>query len=515
VSGELSLGLARGFRQRNDQRRVEAKQDEALTYARDRQAKADAIRDEQVAYERSQRPAKEAAVTASTNASKALEDERRQKIAQAAAEARQEGLYDLMDELDKGSDPAAALANYNRRGTHKIDPASFKFDRATGNVAFTDDDGTPQQGNVRQLKQVIDDALTPSSEARKPTKLGDREAIIGRDGKVIAKGPLYGKEKESGAVIKGKSGEWYRDPVTKKWAQIPGAPGKGGPATTASGAKVGTWSRQAAQKSVREIIAQRVGLKYDPQTEQITGGKPGATESWLEMSAKGDEILDQVTDSMGPAQIAHMVTDAYGSVLPPADYEKDALKNTQRMRENDPSQPDSWYTTAEPEDRYQARVKQNAKAARDAAMASAEQTLQKNLQPFLDAIRPAVAEDASEEEGEAAPDDETAEGENPEDVAPAVERGGAEAAAPGSTPATGGARAHYPVTVDRLDGDADVPTQQALRIVKSNPTILRLLQTQVGPGKAAIVKFPDGNQYYLAGTTLKRVGASGAPAKGK
>lgn len=517
MSGELSLGLARGFRQGNEQRRLEAKADEERAFQRKRIEHADARVQEAHDYELSQRPAKEQAVAAQTAAAQALEDERRQKLADGVRAAQAEGFFDFMSQLDSGADPTAALNAYNMRGGHKIDPKQFKFDRASKNFTFVDDDGQVQSGNATQTKQVMQDVLTPSSEKRKLTAMGDRSALVDGTGKIVAKGALYGKEtQKSGPLIKGKSGEWYRDPQTLKWAQIPGKPGKeGGAATTASGAKVGSWSRQAAQKSVRDILAQKIGLKYDPQTEQITGGKPGATDTWLELAAKGDEVIDRVTDSMGPAQIAHMVADAYSGVLPSAEYEKEAAKKTQRMQLHDSTKPDNMFSFQEPEERFQARVRENAQHARQAAMDSAEERLMTNLKPYLPAVD-AGAGDTGDVQEEEAPDDE--EEPNPDDTAPAVEPAGAPAAtapsAASAAPAGRGPRAHYPVTIDRVTGDADANTQAALKALRAQPQILKLLTTQTEPGRAPAVKFPDGNVYYLAGTQLKKLNIQ-PPKKGK
>lgn len=507
MSGELALGLASGFRKRRDQQKVEAEVTAERTRQNARQDASDARVAEASDYAKTQRPMQERATAATVANAEQSTAFNKQKFDEAARAAHDEGFYDLMDQLDRGVSPQAALSVYNSRGAHKIDPASFHFDPRTKNAQFTDEDG-PQTVNATQMKGILADSLSNSATVPKTSTLKSDEAIIeNRTGKVIAEGPTYrgGKEKP---LIKGKPGEVIYDPTTKRFKVIPGVSTGGKAAKTVSvdGSALAPWNLQTAQKHNRDILAATAGLKYDPETEQVTGGKPGATRRWMDMSAMADQVTQRMQDTMGPAQVAHLVTDAYDGVKTDEEYRAEAEKNTTRQRLGGGG-PDTMLTREEPVDLWQARIKTTADAMKAAAVKEADDKLFSNLPavgenpPDAGTTQPLDENDVNSD----GVDDETGD-EIPtaDDLAPA---GGAPA--PAATSAAPSPRAHYPVTIDRVTS----PDAKAMQILKASPQVMQLLQAPVDPGKTAIVKFPNGKAYFLAGTELREFKNFKPPSK--
>jgi hypothetical protein len=234
------------------------------------------------------------------------------------------------------------------------------------------------------------------------------------------------------------------------------------------------------------------------------------------MSASADRVLGHVQDTMGPSEIGHIVQEAYADVKSPQEYEALARKETPRARFGDSSKPDTLFTRAEPLEDWETRIQKSAQSLYRNAIAQAEQKITDGV-PDIGGQESEETDDGSSDEGEGA---DTEDQGSADDLAPASDATGAARAVGGQGAAppasvTRSPRAHIPVTIDRVTAGADVQAQAALRSVKADPRILAALQTPAEPGKATVVKLPDGNLYYLAGNELKRLQNIRPPAKGK
>lgn len=475
MSARGRLGLAMGFAAGNRRREQEAKNEAALERANRRQDESDARATEEYEYRKSQRPLQERANKLQIESAESAAEDARNK-------ARDEGFIDLLDNLESGVDPGLAQDNYNRRGKHKIQ--GLQYDKASRTMRFRDEGGD-REASTAQLRAALQSNLTNSQapkKERKTLKLGDRERIVDEEtGKVIATGPLYGKEKETAdpRPISAGEGRLY-DPKTKKWIIAPTPKkGKGGTA----GDRESPYNPLTASAHTRQMLSDIVGLKLDPRGAIISEKKAGDSERFATMASRADELQNEYGRQLLPGQVAQLVSNAYRGVRSLQEIEKEVRQNTKRGKVKVEGK---FFAQDEPMGDWDARIQKDVQAIHDREVDAAEKQLT-IMKPALAA--PDEGGDDAEAEGEVAP------------VSAADEEEALPAGAPTARRATGrGATAAQVIKPEQITGSDTA----AVAKVAADARVLRALTSTEGlaPGTIRHVKIGD-KLYYLAGTELR------------
>ena len=449
--------------------------------ARQRQAQEDAIAEE----DRKRRIAREDEILANSREDRAYnvglrelqQKERTDQQLRATQALENEGMADLLDGLLDGEDPALVLDTYNRRGTHKIDPKGFKYDPATKTMQVVGPDGVPKQVSAlearKQLARLMTDSNAPRAEP-KQYHYKDDELVKDAAGNVIHKGPKYGVSNEKPPGLMSTADGIY-DPVTKSLIKPPaGAGGRGG---TRGGTNRSPFNLQGEQERARKVLGDRIGMKFDKDGFQVIerdkNGKPivGQSERWSNLSAETDSLVSKYEDTVGAAQVANTVADAFDEMPSLQERIADVLKDDERQTKIVDGRP-----VRESKAEQLERVTKDAKRVEQVDRQTRREQADKQLAAMS---QETLRNRGAELEQEAPP------------------------AAPGANRPGRGATARDVLTPDKVTGR----DQEALGLLRSNPTLLTaLLRKPSDPKKLVVVKFPqNGKAYILAGNELREV----------
>ncbi len=471
MSARGSLGLAQGFAAGNRRRDLEAKQEEERQYERGRQVKADARADETYQYQKGRRGLQDSLDQINLRNAQTQASDNDQAHARAAQAAQDEGFVDLLTNLQKGVNPAEAERDYNSRGTHKISGTRLE----NGRLKFSDEGGE-RDVDPNQLLQVIKGRQTDSTKPpAKKTQHVIGNQLVNEDGTVAFTGKDKPAKEDNGTWVQGKDGTLYNNKTGKT---RDGKDYLGGAKPGDSGGESLTPAEiRQRRTAMRTVLGSLAKMQYDPKTDQIIGGAAGDTERWGSMSAEGERLM-QAHPELGEAQIANLVHQNLGQPgKTDEELRAQAMKDDPRKQLTDPSKPDSFWSRAEPDDVYNARIDQAVQKQRQAGREAAIKQLDADAQAAVQTMRPVAA---------------------PAAAAPAAAP--AAAAAPART--TGrGASAQDTIRPEQITGS----DPNMVAAVQKSPSLLRLLtQKPTTPGKLMGVKI-NGRMFYLAGTELREL----------
>lgn len=189
-----------------------------------------------------------------------------------------EGAYEFLQDMQAGVNPTMAAARYNQRGVHKIDPASVKYDRGSGDLTFSsvddiDGDGKPDvtQGKLPDLMSGAESILGKTKDRYMNTPDGSSVFDKQTGGFVANNAKDQQQRANTMKAVKDNEALIDIDPKTGR-ARVAYSGPQYGKGDAGGGRKISPFNPEGYAKDAQGEFARLVGGKYDPTTMQFDYG---------------------------------------------------------------------------------------------------------------------------------------------------------------------------------------------------------------------------------------------------